>query len=49
MAAKLLKITGWQWLEGLAMAGNGWKWLEIAGKGLKWLDLAERGWNGLKG
>ena len=31
-----------------AIAGNDWKWLEMAGKGLKWLYKAGNDWIGNK-
>ena len=33
--------NGWQSLEIAALAGIGWKWIELAGNGWKWLKMAE--------
>ena len=30
------------------MAGNGWRWLEIAGGGWRWLEMAGGGWRWLE-
>ena len=36
-------LNDWKWLKSVAIAGNGWKLLEIAKKCLEWLELAENG------